>query len=252
MKSTALLKTALLSASICALMLILAIAVDADASQFTDILNPASPGHFDATIFGAGFGSELYGATHEGVELEQSLTAGIGAVARISTYQLYHGSGFDNPIKPVPGQNAPFFFGRVAGGIDVVPWTSTHLLVLGGRDFGDSNSSSIGAEFSTWAFIHSIHPANFSLGFNHYYENEVSNGLIDIRMVCFSTGSMLLMAGAGSAIWGGGTLGPKVQVGPDLGVYLRRFKLKLDLQTGYGSDHFYGLLSFSRQFAWEE
>jgi hypothetical protein len=240
-------------ASVGAVLLILLIAAEAGAGQFADLFAPPAPGHFDATIFGAGYGSEKYGATHAGVELEQSLTRGIGVVARLSGYQLYDGSGFDNPIKPAPGQKRPFYFGRFAGGIDLAPWTSTHLVVLGGRDVGDSNSSSIAAEFSTWSFVHSRHPANLSLGFNHYYENEVFNGLIDIKLVCFSTRTMMLLAGAGSAIWGGGTaLGPKVQVGPDIGLYLRRFKTRLDLQTGYGSDHVYGLLSFSRQFAWEE
>jgi hypothetical protein len=240
-------------AGLAAALLILVISVDAGAGQFTDLFKPALPGHFDATLFGAGYGSELYGATHEGFELEQSLTRGIGAVARFSSYQLYHGSGFDNPIRAAPGQKVPFFFGRLAGGIDLAPWTGAHLVMLGGRDFGDSNSSSIAAEFSTWSSIHSRHPINFSLGFNHYYENEVFNGLIDLKIVCLSTRTMLLMAGAGSVIWGGGTArGPKVQVGPDLGIYLRRFKTRLDLQTGYGSDHIYGLLSFSRQFGWEE
>jgi hypothetical protein len=44
----------------------------------------------------------------------------------------------------------------------------------------------------------------------------------------------------------------KVQAGPDLGLSLRDWKLRLDLQAGYGSDHEYGMLSFSRRFDWEE
>lgn len=233
--------------------LVFAMTSNASAVELTDLLKPASPGHFDTTLFAGGYGSEVYGATHEGMELEQSLTRGIGATLRLSGYQLYNGSGFDNPIRPAPGRTTPFFFGRIAGGVDVSPWNGTHLLVLGGRDFGDSTSSSISAELSAWTAPISRHPINLSFGFNHYYENDVTNGLIDLRTICLSTGAMLLLAGAGSTIWGGGSAqGPKVQVGPDLGIFLRRSQVRLDLQTGYGSDHLYGILSLSRRFDWEE
>ncbi len=174
-------------------------------------------------------------------------------MVRLSSYQLYHGSGFDNPILPAPGRTTPFFFGRAAGGIDLAPWLGTHLLVLGGRDFGDSESSSIAAELSAWSSTVGRHPINLSLGFNHYFENNVTNGLIDLRMVCMSTGAMMLLAGAGSVIWGGGSArGPKVQLGPDLGVFIRRLQTRFELQTGYGSDHVYGILNMSRRFDWEE
>ena len=64
---------------------------------------------------------------------------------------------------------------------------------------------------------------------------------------------MLLLAGAGSVFRGGGSAkGPKVQLGPHLGIFLRRIQTRPDLQTGYVSDRIYGTLNMSRRFKWEE
>jgi hypothetical protein len=64
----------------------------------------------------------------------------------------------------------------------------------------------------------------------------------------------MLLAGAGPIIWGGQNVqgSAKVQAGPDLGLSLRDWKLRLDLQAGYGSDHEYGMLSFCRSYDCEE
>jgi 3',5'-cyclic AMP phosphodiesterase CpdA len=57
----------------------------------------------------------------------------------------------------------------------------------------------------------------------------------------------------GGAVWGGGTAGQaKGQGGPDLGVFIRKLRMSIDLQAGYGSSRTYGTVSVSRTFSWSE
>jgi hypothetical protein len=72
-------------------------------------------------------------------------------------------------------------------------------------------------------------------------------------MVAFSSGRLMLLAGVGGAIWGGGSVGQaKGQGGPDAGLFVRAWRLSVDLQAGYGSSRTYGLVSLSRTFSWDE
>jgi hypothetical protein len=74
-------------------------------------------------------------------------------------------------------------------------------------------------------------------------------------MITLSTDELMLLAGVGGAIWGGGPEGHILhgQTGPDIGAFLRRWHASIDLQIGYGGDqHTYGLLSISRTFGWDE
>ena len=223
------------------------------AETLGEFVEPADPQHLGLTLFGMGFGSPLYGTTHAGIELNQTITKRIGPVVRLSGYQLYQGSGFDNPIGAHPREAAPFFFGRIEGGIDVSPWEGGDISVLGGKDWGDSHSTVIDGSISSWFLIRSAHPISFSGESSHYYENNVTNGVIDLRTVAASTGQLLLFAGTGCIIWGGGTAkGPKLDMGPDLGVFLRSLRIRIDLQAGYGSTHAYGFVTFSRHFDWDE
>ena len=125
--------------------------------------------------------------------------------------------------------------------------------MLGGKDVGDSHSTVIEGSVSSWFLTRSAHPISFSIESSHYYENNVSNGVIDLRTVAASTGQFMLLAGTGCIIWGGGTAkGPKLDMGPDLGVFVRSLRVRIDLQTGYGSSHAYGFVTFSRHFDWDE
>jgi hypothetical protein len=230
---------------------ILTLAGRAGADLFSNFLQPEQPGHLTLTVFGAGFGSESYGATHGGFELEQSLTRGIGLVARFSAYQSYMGTGYDTPITPAT--NGPFFWGRFEGGIDLTPVDGTHLTFVGGNDVGDSHSAVIEGNFSSWMNIHNAHPVNLSISSSHYFENDLINGLIDVRVIALSTAKLMLLAGAGAIIWGNGnTPGVQVQGGPDMGFYFRDWKLRVDVQGGYGFDNEYGLVAVSRSFDWVE
>ncbi len=229
---------------------ILTVAGSAAADVFSDFVTLAEPLHLTMTTFGAAYGSPSYGTTHEGLECEQSVTRRLGILARLTGYQLYHGFAFDTPFARRPG--APFFFGRLEGGVDLNPMYGIHLTVLGGHDVGDSHSAVIEESVSAWMNVHSAYPISLSVTSSHYFENELTNGLVDLRMIALSTDKFMLLAGAGAIIWGGQTVkgSAKMQAGPDLGLYLR--KLRLDLQAGYGSDQEYGMLAFSRSFDWEE
>jgi hypothetical protein len=134
-----------------------------------------------------------------------------------------------------------------------VPFPGASFAILGGEDVGDSHAPMFENDFSSWLWMHTPHPANFSYSTNHYYENGVTNGIIDLRTVALSTGQMILLLGAGGAIWGGGTVGQaKGQGGPDAGIFLRAWHMSIDLQAGYGSSHTYGTVGFSRVFSWDE
>src|SRR5271157_4516704 len=87
------------------------------------------PGHLEATMFGGGFGSDKYGTTQEGFQLEQSLTRYIGAFGRVSGYQLWIGNGFESPLNPTAGPHSRLNFGRLQGGIDFAPIQGTHLFI---------------------------------------------------------------------------------------------------------------------------
>ena len=227
---------------------ILAVARVAAADMWTDFVTPADPMHLTATTFGAAYGSPAYGTSHQGLELEQSLTRRLGILARMTAYQIYHGVAFDTPFAARPG--APFFFGRFEGGVDLNPAYGIHLIVLGGHDVGDSDSGVIEESVSAWTDVHSAHPISLSLSTSHYFENQLTNGLLDARLIALSTDKLMLLAGAGTIIWGGHTVqgSAKAQGGPDLSLFIRDWKLRIDLQAGYGSDQEYGMLSLSRSF----
>lgn len=233
------------------------------------ILAPATGGRADAQLlkrafelepqpqialrtFVSSFGAQDYATMHEGFELDQALTGVIGLVGRVSAYQILKGSGYDNPLEPASG-SAVHNFGRFEGGISLTPWQGTSFTMMGGRDAGDSDAPVIESDFSTWVALHSLHPLNFSYSANHFYENGVTNGLIDLRMVALSTANLMLLAGGGGAIWGGGTVGQaNGQGGADIGLFLRALQLSIDTQIGYGDSGAYGAVAFSRGFSWSE
>lgn len=231
---------------------ILALAGGAAADMFTDYFEIAQPGHLTSTPFGAAYASPRYYETHEGLELEQTLTRRLGIIARLTGYQQYHGTGYDTPIPQ--SSRAPLFFGQFEGGMDLNPMYGAHLIVLGGHDAGDSHSSVIEESASAWMNVHSAHPISASVNSSHYFANSLTNGLIDLRMIGLSTDKLMVQVGAGGIIWGGRTVqgSLKGEGGADVGLLIRDWKLRLDLQAGYGSDQEYGTLSFSRSFDWEQ
>ena len=218
-------------------------------SHFFDLMDPE---HLSLALFVSGYGSEKYGTTHEGFELEQSVTSQLGLVARTTVYHIYQGTGFDSPLLPA-SRSSTRDFGRFEGGVDIEPLPGVSLVLLGGQDVGDSHAPVVEGNFSSWIVPHSLHPLNFSFSGSHYYENEVTSGRIDLRAIVLSTAKLMLLAGIGGAIWGGGSVGnAKGQGGPDLGIFVRRWHISIDVQAGYGSSRTYGLVNFSRQFHWDE
>jgi len=224
----------------------------ASARADSDLFNLTNPEHLSLALFVSGYGSEKYGTTHEGFELEQTVTNQLSLVARTTAYHVYQGTGFDSPLLPA-SRSSTRDFGRFEGGVDITPLPGVSLVLLGGEDVGDSHAPVVEGNFSSWILPHSIHPLNFSFSGSHYYENEVTSGRIDLRAIVLSTGEVMLLAGVGGAIWGGGSVGnAKGQGGPDLGIFVRRWHTSIDLQAGYGSSRTYGLVNFSRQFHWDE
>jgi len=216
------------------------------------LLPPITFDQLSLAVFISGYGSEKYGTTHEGFELQQTVTSQLSLVARATAYHIYQGTGFDNPLLPAP-RSSTRNFGRFQGGIDLALLPGVSLEVLGGEDVGDSHAPVIEGDFFSWLRPHSLHPINFSFSSTHFYENEVTSSRIDLRAIVLSTAELMLLAGVGGAIWGGGSVGDaKGQGGPDLGIFVRRWHTNIDLQFGYGSSRTYGLLNFTTQFHWDE
>jgi len=200
------------------------------------------------TPFGGGYVSDKYGTLQEGMQFEQSITPYIGAVGRITGYQLWEGEGFDNPLNPGTGHQARLNFARFQGGADFVLYPGTHLFIFGGRDAGDSHASTIEGDFSTWLFLHSLHPINFSFSTNANYENHVISSAVDLQVIVKSTRRWIFLAGGGGAYYTGGFVpGLQGQGGPDLGVYYRPWNMGVSTQAGYGAAHQYGQISIYKQ-----
>src|SRR5437588_11294454 len=91
---------------------------EARAQGLSEILTLERPGQFSLRLFATGYGSDKYGTTHQGLELNQSITRALGLMGRFSAYQIYEGTGFDNPLTPA-AHSAPRNFGRFDGGVSV-------------------------------------------------------------------------------------------------------------------------------------
>jgi hypothetical protein len=229
------------------------------------------PGRLDVIGFGGGFVSDKYASTQQGVQVEQSITPYIGAVGRVTGYQLWIGSGFDNPLDPGTGHYPRLNFARFQGGADFSLYPGTHLFVLGGKDVGDSGATSIEGDLSSWWCLHSLHPINFSFATIYNWENGVSSNSIDVQAIVTSTEHWMFLAGVGGAYYVGGFLsnppleggsgagassasgvGPQGQGGPDLGIYYRPWQLGVSIQAGYGNAHQYGQISLYKQLSFFE
>jgi hypothetical protein len=220
-----------------------------DASRYLQL---ESPGKLSLRFFAAGYGAEKYGTTHAGLEIDQTITRAITIVGRAAAYQVYQGTGFDSPLTPAR-RSSPRNFGLLAGGFTFSPFQGASFTLLGGQDVGDSDAPLFENDCSIWMWFQSRHPVNLSYTSSHYFQNGVTNGLLDARIVALSTGRLLLMLGAGGAVWGGGTVGQaKGQGGADVGVFVREWRVSVDIQAGYGSSRTYGIVSFSRSFSWDE
>jgi hypothetical protein len=223
----------------------------AQAGPDGDVFNLQQPGHLGLTVFASGFGSDTYATTGAGFQLEQSVTRYVGLVGRVSAFQVYQGKGYNSPF--VTESTGVRTYERFEGGVDLKPVSGLSLVVLGGRDVGNSNAPVIEGDFSSWLFPYSSYPLNLSFSSTHFFENAVTSNQIDLRAVAYGTARWLLLLGGGGAVWGGGTVGkPNGQGGPDVGLFLRELHTSIDLQSGYGSSHLYGLLSLSVSFGWDE
>jgi len=228
-------------------------ASDIPAYTSSDIFELVSRPHVGVTLFSIGYGNEKYGSTQGGFQLEQSVNGLFGLVGRAAAYQIFKGTiGYDSPLLP-SSRSATRNFGRFQGGVDITPFQGTSLVLLGGEDVGDSHAPVVEGDFSSWFAIHTIHPLNVSFTGSHYYQNGVTSGRYDLRTMAVSTADFILLLGGGGAICGGGSLTTvKAHGGPEVGIFVRRWHLSVDVQAGYGSAHTYGVVSVARQFNWDE
>jgi hypothetical protein len=212
------------------------------------------PGQFSLTGFGGGFVSDKYADTQQGVQFEQSVTPYVGVFGRVTGYQLWIGGGFDNPLAPGTGHQTRLNFGRLQGGVDLTVYPGTHLFLSGGHDVGDSDGYLVEGDFSSWLFLHSHHPINFSFSSQHDFQNGITSTEIDLQTVLKSSEKYMVLAGGGGAMYNGGFLGSSAagQGGPDLGFYYRPWRLGFSAQAGYGTAHQYVQLSMYKQFGWAE
>src|SRR5581483_3282296 len=231
---------------------LIATASPATAGFFDDLypgfLSIQRPGTLNVIGFGGGYVSDKYGTLQEGFQFEQSITPYIGAVGRVTGYQLWEGEGFDNPLNPGTGHQARLNFVRFQGGVDLNLYPGTHLFILGGRDAGASHASTIEGDFSTWLFLHSLHPINFSFSTNHNYQNSVTSSSVDLQAIVASTEKWIFLVGGGGAFYTGGFVSAiEGQGGPDLGVFYRPWNIGVSAQAGYGAARQYGQLSIYKQ-----
>ena len=226
-------------------------AAAARSAPYSDFFSEANPQHFSLTMFASTFaGQYKYVASHEGFELEQTLTPYIGLVGRVSGYQIYEGDGWDTPLR---GESRPRNFGVLLAGLDFQPIQGTSLKVLSGGDVGDSDRARIEGDFSSWLWLHSRHPFNFAFTGDHFYNNDLSGGTVDLRTILTSSRDATWLIGGGGQLWDGGSTPHLMkEFGPDLGIVLRRLKTNLDVQAGYGNQGVYGTVAISHHFGWDE
>ncbi len=65
-------------------LLILGYSAAAHAQAPSRFLELESPGRFSLRLFSAGYGSEKYGTTHAGFEIDQTITRAISIIGRVS------------------------------------------------------------------------------------------------------------------------------------------------------------------------
>lgn len=211
--------------------------------QLGRITNPSSP-HIDATLFGGGLASEDYFLTDEGIQLEQSITEGIGIVGRATGYQLWIEKNATSPLEPSNQTVNRLNFGRFQAGFDVSPMSGLNIVMLGGHDIGDSDAWTIESDISAWFLLASPHPVNVFIAPLHNFQNDVTSSEIDFRVVAMQTSDWILLLGAGGQVFGGGFVnGLEGEGGPIVGIYNRIYQMGADLQFGYGTPGFYGELN---------
>src|SRR5208282_5283247 len=217
--------------------------------QIARLTTPAQP-HLDVTLFGGGLASQDYYLTDEGIQLEQSITEGLGIVGRVTGYQLWVEKNSTSPLEPSDQPANRLNFGRFQLGFDLSPLQGFNFVFLGGHDVGDSDAWTVESDISMWFMLGDPHPFNVFIAPVHNFQNDVTSSEIDLRVVAMQTPDWILLLGAGGSVYGGGFInGIDGQGGPIVGIYNRLYQIGADLQFGYGSPGVYGELNLYKTFS---
>src|SRR5208283_5339228 len=171
--------------------------------QLARLTTPAQP-HLDVTLFGGGLASQDYYLTDEGIQLEQSITEGLGIVGRVTGYQLWVEKNSTSPLEPSDQPANRLNFGRFQLGFDLSPLQGFNFVFLGGHDVGDSDAWTVESDISMWFMLGDPHPFNVFIAPVHNFQNDVTSSEIDLRVVAMQTPDWILLLGAGGSVYGGG------------------------------------------------
>jgi hypothetical protein len=96
----------------------------------------------------------------------------------------------------------------------------THLC-LRWTHVGNADAPVIEGDLSSWRFLHSRHPIDFSFTSTQFYQNGITSSLIDLRTIVYSSGKWFFSLEVAEPSGRGDRRKTKRPGGPDLGISSR-------------------------------
>jgi hypothetical protein len=221
--------------------------------QIIERMTAPTKSSFNLTIFGGGYMSQDVGLTSTAIQAEQSLTEGLGLMVRITGVQLYLFQRATSPLAPSNQAVGRLNYGRFQVGFDLKPTSSTSIMLLGGRDVGDSDAWSFETDISQWLLMGYSHPVNVFLVPSYDTQNLITSSEIDLTVMLKQNQSWAWMAGLGDTLSVGGFIhGVDGSTGPVMRLFYLPMQLGGSLYAGYGSTGYYGMIILSKGFTLSE
>jgi hypothetical protein len=246
-------------------------------------------GYLQSTLYTGSFVGENYAQISEGFQLEQSINQYVGVFCRLTAFQIFQNQTSSGTVAiadsdgeisgflPLVSPSAQLFFGRFQGGLDFYLTPTTNLQLSGGSDAGSDSSPLFEADFSSWLFVHRLHPLQLSVSSIFTFQNQSTSNSINLETLVRSTENWMFMAGVGGAIFnssfisgantttilknegegangkpfmikvGGAGSSLDGQGGVDVDAYYRPLQSGVGIQMGYGTTGVYGEIALSMQ-----
>ena len=221
--------------------------------QIIDRMTAPTKPNLNLTIFGGGFMSQDVGLTSTAIQAEQSLTQGLGLMVRVTGVQLYLFQRATSPLAPSNQAVGRLNYGRFQVGFDLKPTNSTSIMLLGGRDVGDSDAWSFETDISQWLLMGYSHPINLFLVPSYDTQNLITSSEIDITVMLKQNQSWAWMGGLGNSLSVGGFIhGVDGTTGPVMRLFYLPMQLGASLYAGYGSTGYDGMLILSKGFTLDD